>query len=150
MLSYPVQWNKDRILRDIVRNFYDDVGMRQFYKAFKSKYDPTEKAVSLTVTGKGFSYEWLLHMGASTKQGQLGKFAGFFDELLEGVVLGFCFPENPLLGKCIFENELCHCFGGDASATFSLALTDVMSYMVKNSETLQRYNSLWLEQFDSH
>jgi hypothetical protein len=45
-------------------------------------------------------------------------------------------------------HELCHCFGGDASATFSLALTDVMSYMVENSETLQRYNRLWLEQFD--
>jgi hypothetical protein len=80
MLSYPVQWKKDRILRDIVQNFYDDVGLREFEKAFKTEYDQIEKSVSLTVTSEGFSYEWLLHMGASTKQDKPGAFAGFFGE----------------------------------------------------------------------
>jgi len=175
MLSYPVRWKKEQILRDIVQNFYDDVGMYRFGKAFKTEYDPAKEVVSLIVASKGFSYEWLLHMGASTKQDHPGKFAGFFGEgfkvaalcalrdfnwkinmrsrnwalevitletvvdgkgfqqlayhveeelshsdetvltlstlskedndLLKDVVLSFYFPENPLLGKRIFENE---------------------------------------------
>ena len=67
-------------MRDIVQNFYDDVGMHRFLDAFKTEYDPTESVVSLIVHSEGFSYEWLLHMGASTKQDHTGKFAGFFGE----------------------------------------------------------------------
>jgi len=129
----------------------------------------------LSMASKGFSYEWLLHMGASSKQDEPGKYAGLFGEgfkvaslcalrdynwkikmhsrdwslevctlsttvdgkplkqlaynvtegcphstetiltiqpfsqedadLLEEIVLGFYFPENPLFGSCIFENK---------------------------------------------
>ena len=80
MLSYPVRWKKEQVLRDIVQNFYDDVGMSRFGDAFKTEYDTVNGVVSLTVSSKGFSYEWLLHMGASTKQDQPGTYAGFFGE----------------------------------------------------------------------
>jgi hypothetical protein len=175
MTSYPVKWTKQQILRDIVQNFYDDTGAKNFYKAFKIKYESINSIISMSIASKGFSYEWLLHMGASTKQDAPGKYAGFFGEgfkmaslcalrdhnwkiemrsrdwsievctittlldgkplqqlaynvtegcayspetvltiqpftksdadLLDEVVLGFYFPENPLFGSPIFENE---------------------------------------------
>jgi hypothetical protein len=80
MLSYPVTWKKEQILRDIIQNFYDDVGKNNFGEAFKTEYDPIASVAALTVEGKGFNYEWLLHMGASTKQDKPGIFAGFFGE----------------------------------------------------------------------
>jgi hypothetical protein len=175
MLSYPVKWTKQQVLRDIVQNFYDDLGAKKFCSLFKTTYKPSEKEIILSIASKGFSYEWLLHMSASSKQGESGKYAGLFGEgfkmaslcalrdynwkikmrsrdwsievctlsttidgkplkqlaynvtegnphsaetiltiqpfseeeagLLEEVVLGFYFPENPLFGNCIFENE---------------------------------------------
>jgi hypothetical protein len=37
-----------------------------------------QSSLVFSMESDGFSYEWLLHMGASTKQEQSGKFAGFF------------------------------------------------------------------------
>ncbi|MDR2713009.1 MAG: hypothetical protein LBB91_07850 [Clostridiales bacterium] len=175
MMSYPVKWKKEQVLRDIVQNFYDDAGADGFGKNFKKEYLANEGKLILSLVSAGFSYEWLLHMGASTKQEQSGKYAGFFGEgfkvaslcalrdyewkikmrsqnwsievcsletyidgktlkqlaysvedeledspetilaienftkedagLLECVVLGFYYPENPLIGKLIFKNE---------------------------------------------
>jgi len=175
MLSYPVKWTKHQVLRDIVQNFYDEAGMLCFNKKFKTKYTIDDNTVTISLGSKGFSYEWLLHMGASTKQGKTGEYAGFFGEgfkvaslcalrdygwkiamrsrnwhievctlsitvdgktlqqlaynlteglpnssetsltiqpfskddsnLLDEVVLGFYFPENPLFAKCIFNNK---------------------------------------------
>ena len=68
MMSYPVKWTKHQVLRDIVQNFYDDTGLLGFYKKFKTNYTADDNTVSISVSSKGFSYEWLLHMGASTKQ----------------------------------------------------------------------------------
>jgi len=45
-------------------------------------------------------------------------------------------------------HELCHCFGGDASAVFSHALTDVINHIMKNIESLQYFQNLWMEHFD--
>ena len=80
MLSYPVKWTKQQVLRDIVQNFYDDIGAKNFYKLFKTKYIPEKKEIILSITSKGFSYEWLLHLGASSKQDKPGKYAGLFGE----------------------------------------------------------------------
>lgn len=173
MTSYPVKWTKQQVLRDIIQNFYDDIGLRDFGKKFKKEY--IAEQMSLSAVSSGFSYEWLLHVGASTKQEQSGQYAGFYGEgfkmavlcalrdygwqinmrsrdwsievcvlatnidgkklrqlaynveeglehspetvltinpfsqddvtLLNDVVLGFYYPENPLIGKLIFENE---------------------------------------------
>ena len=80
VLSYPIKWTKYQVLRDIVQNFYDDIGVNNFGNLFKTEYKTNEKILILSTTSKGFSYEWLLHMGASTKQDEPGKFAGLFGE----------------------------------------------------------------------
>jgi hypothetical protein len=175
MLSYPVKWEKRQVLRDIVQNFYDDAGMQNFAEKFRWEYNPEEKLATISVDSEGFSYEWLMHMGASTKQEKSGEFAGFFGEgfkvaslcalrdfewgitmrsrdwglevctvetmlddkplqqlayrleenlslskktiltisnlspenaeLLEDVILSFCYPENPLFGNLIYKGE---------------------------------------------
>ena len=175
MTSYQVKWSKQQVLRDIVQNFYDDIGAKHFSRIFKTKYNPKNHTVTISIESKGFNYEWLIHMGASTKQDKPGKFAGHFGEgfkiaalcalrdhnwkikmrsrdwfievviqstlvdnkplqqlaynvredqtvsdktvlsiqsfskkdadLLQDVVLGFYYKENPLFADCIFENE---------------------------------------------
>ena len=80
MASYPVFWSKQQVLRDIVQNFYDDIGAFGFAEKFKTMYEPATGQVMLSSASDGFSYEWLLHLGASTKQAQPGKYAGFFGE----------------------------------------------------------------------
>jgi len=40
-------------------------------------------------------------------------------------------------------HELCHCFGGDASKIFSLALTDVIALTIQNQNVLEAYHGQW-------
>ncbi|MDR3341222.1 MAG: hypothetical protein LBT14_00265, partial [Treponema sp.] len=79
MLNYPVHWTKQQVLRDIIQNFYDDAGIERFGKTFQYVYKEKE-IMELSMKSKGFNYEWLVHIGASTKQEISGKFAGFYGE----------------------------------------------------------------------
>ena len=179
MMTYPVKWNKKEVLRDIVQNFYDDAGAIEFGDKMNHEYLPNENngngRLVLSMENIGFSYEWLLHIGATTKQEQSGKYAGFYGEgfkmaslcalrdhkwkismssknwfievccietdidnskigqlaynleesetfndktiltidnfsqedysILEGVIMGFYYISNPLIGELIFSNE---------------------------------------------
>jgi len=44
-------------------------------------------------------------------------------------------------------HELCHCFGGDASATFSRAL--IITLIMENTEKMSISHRLRVEQFDT-
>ncbi|MDR2713012.1 MAG: hypothetical protein LBB91_07865 [Clostridiales bacterium] len=46
-------------------------------------------------------------------------------------------------------HELCHCFGGDASAAFSRALTHIITLIMENTEKMSISHRLWVEQFDT-
>jgi len=52
----------------------------------------------------------------------------------------FCYSMN-----C---HELCHCFGGDASKTFSHALTDVIALTVQKQGVLATFQEQWRQCFD--
>ncbi len=68
------------MLRDYIQNFYDAYSTRDFNQHFKYHLD--ESGV-FTVTGEniGFHYEWLVHIGASTKRDASDKsYAGYFGE----------------------------------------------------------------------
>lgn len=77
MFTYPVKWNTYKILRDFVQNFYDaresEIWLDQFHYTYEGK------VLTMESTGPGFSYEWLLHIGAGTKQNRKDA-AGFFGE----------------------------------------------------------------------
>jgi hypothetical protein len=85
LYSYPIKWSKREIFRDIIQNFYDDAGTDSFGGKLSVEFISegssrgTGKAV-LSMESTGFSYEWLVHIGASTKQDVAGKYAGFFGE----------------------------------------------------------------------
>jgi hypothetical protein len=44
--------------------------------------------------------------------------------------------------------ELCHCFGGDASKTFSGALTDVIALVAEKQSVLGTYHEQWKRCFE--
>lgn len=79
VISYPVYWNRYRIFRDYIQNFYDSVDMHDWKEEFHYSYKDSK--LSMWVENVTFSYEWLLHIGASTKTGATGrKSAGYFGE----------------------------------------------------------------------
>lgn len=78
VMTYPVCWNKYRVLRDFVQNFYDAVGYSEWKKEFHYSYD--KNRLCMWIENETFSYEWLLHIGASTKTSNNGHYAGFFGE----------------------------------------------------------------------
>jgi hypothetical protein len=103
VLTYPVKWSKKEVLRDLVQNFYDDAGAEQFGNKFRHTFVPNDAredsetheiheahsdagsvdkngTIVMSMDSDGFSYEWLIHIGASTKQKQSGKYAGYFGE----------------------------------------------------------------------
>jgi hypothetical protein len=85
VLSYPVKWSKQQVLRDLVQNFYDDAGFAQFGAKFQYNFVSAERTdkngtIVMSMDSDGFSYEWLVHIGASTKQNQPGEYAGYFGE----------------------------------------------------------------------
>jgi len=83
MLSYPVHWTKWQVLRDLIQNFYDDAGYERFGKSFSyfhREESGTKGSLVLSMKSAGFNYEWLIHIGATTKQDTQNKFAGLYGE----------------------------------------------------------------------
>ena len=76
--SYPVRWGKYQVIRDFVQNFYDSVGYSKWCKKFQ--YDYLNDTLSVWIDDITFNYEWLLHIGASTKTAKSRNYAGYFGE----------------------------------------------------------------------
>ena len=79
ILSYPVHWGKYEVLRDFIQNFYDAVGFRNWNQAFHYDYNEQD-ILTMWIENVQFSYEWLMHIGASTKTGASSENAGYFGE----------------------------------------------------------------------
>lgn len=77
-MTYPVHWDKYQILRDFVQNFYDSVGYEEWNSRFRYSYN--ESKLCMEVEDSAFSYEWLMHIGASSKTAASEKYAGYFGE----------------------------------------------------------------------
>lgn len=78
VFTYPVHWDSFQILRDYIQNFYDSVPVDQWAKRFQ--YEFNDATLTMRVEDSSFSYEWLLHIGASTKTNSDEKHAGYFGE----------------------------------------------------------------------
>ena len=78
VFTYPVHWDSFQILRDYIQNFYDSVPVDQWAKRFQ--YEFSDGTLTMRVEDSSFSYEWLLHIGASTKTNSEEKHAGYFGE----------------------------------------------------------------------
>lgn len=76
--DYPVRWSKFKVLRDLIQNFYDAVQHREWGRRFSHKIE--DGKLFLIASDTGFSYDWLVHIGASTKREKSGDFAGYFGE----------------------------------------------------------------------
>jgi hypothetical protein len=59
----------------------------------------------------------------------------------------FFTKDNFISAFTTYCHELCHCFGGDASASFSRALTDVIELIMNSSEDLGRFKKEWENMF---
>lgn len=78
VMTYPVYWNRYKIFRDFIQNFYDSVGFEDWQERFRYQYDNNK--LEMWVDDEVFSYEWLLHIGASTKTISGKNAAGYFGE----------------------------------------------------------------------
>lgn len=76
--DYPVYWDRYKVLRDFVQNFYDALPWREWEQRFSSSI--VDGVLTLNAADVGFSYDWLLHIGASTKRTDPAGFAGHFGE----------------------------------------------------------------------
>ncbi len=78
IFDYPVQWSRYKVLRDLLQNFYDAVG----YESWLERFSFVQDGDTLFFIGSdvGFSYDWLIPIGASTKRDAPGKYAGYFGE----------------------------------------------------------------------
>lgn len=74
--TYPVRWTRYKIFRDFVQNFYDSVGYGNWKERFCFEY--SNGLLRMWVEDVCFSYEWLLHIGASTKTANSHDNAGYF------------------------------------------------------------------------
>ncbi len=78
VMTYPVYWTKYQVLRDFIQNFYDAIDNNLWRKDFCYEY--IDKRLSMWVKNETFNYEWLMHIGASTKTNNENGYAGFFGE----------------------------------------------------------------------
>lgn len=76
--TYPVRWTRYKVFRDFVQNFYDSVGYGNWKERFCFEY--RNGLLRMWVDDICFSYEWLLHIGASTKTADSRDNAGYFGE----------------------------------------------------------------------
>lgn len=75
VMSYPVRWTKYNIINNYVQNFYDALRIKNFISGFHYKLENNILTMS---ADRGFSKEWLLYIGASTKSNK--RQAGGFGE----------------------------------------------------------------------
>ena len=78
VFDYPVRWSKYKVLRDLIQNFYDSVPRDEWATRFS--HGVAGQLLTLTVTDVGFSHDWLVPIGASTKRDGQGTYAGYFGE----------------------------------------------------------------------
>lgn len=78
VMTYPVHWTKYQVLRDFVQNFYDAVDHNLWRNVFC--YECKDRILSMWIKDETFNYEWLMHIGASTKTNNKNGYAGFFGE----------------------------------------------------------------------
>ena len=85
-LDYPIKWSFERILRDLIQNFFDSIGYKNFGKEFVYHYERNRKNGKFDIIMKTkehpFSYEWLTCIGGSTKTGSRGM--GYIGQYGEG------------------------------------------------------------------
>lgn len=77
VMTYPVKWNKFKILNNYIQNFYDALGIQDFGRHFH--YDYIDGTLTMS-SDRRFAKEWLYYMGASTKRKNGEKYAGGFGE----------------------------------------------------------------------
>ena len=79
VMTYPVYWGRYKVFRDFIQNFFDSVGIHEWKERFNYSYN--DEKLSMWVENVVFSYEWLLHIGASTKREDINhRHAGYFGE----------------------------------------------------------------------
>jgi len=66
IFDYPVKWGRTQILREFVQNFYDSIGLEKWNNGFK--YEIANGQLTMFSEDASYSYEWLVHVGASTKR----------------------------------------------------------------------------------
>ena len=82
-MDYQVNWEFERILRDLIQNFYDSIGFNMFKNDFVMEVEKiADGSYSLIMKtyGRPFSYEWLTSIGGSTKTDSPGKYIGMYGE----------------------------------------------------------------------
>jgi hypothetical protein len=78
IFDYPVDWSRYKVFRDFVQNFYDSIGHKEWSNRFSYSFDG--ETLKLTAKDVAFSYDWLVHIGASTKRQDNDTYAGYFGE----------------------------------------------------------------------
>lgn len=88
-MDYPVNWDFEMIVRDLVQNFYDAAGREHFYKEVSYLLKEEEEGLSLCIESEehDFGYEWLVYIGASTKTGIRNRYVGQYGEGFKFAVL---------------------------------------------------------------
>jgi len=76
-MSYPVKWDERKIMNNFVQNFYDALGAERFGERFRNRMEGTMLTLS---ADEGFAEDWLFYLGASSKRGGEGGYAGGFGE----------------------------------------------------------------------
>ena len=78
-IDYPIEWDMEMILRDLMQNFFDAIGHERFAEDFIYNVSGTEEVdCIMAAKGHSFSYEWLVSIGGSTKEP--GENIGFYGE----------------------------------------------------------------------
>lgn len=78
-IDYPIEWDMEMILRDLMQNFFDSIGYERFAEDFIYSVSGIEKVdCIMAAKGHSFSYEWLVSIGGSTKKP--GENVGFYGE----------------------------------------------------------------------
>ena len=78
IFTYPVRWSQYKVLRDFIQNFYDAVNHNNWVERFSYKLE--QDTLIMEAYDVSFSYDWLIHIGASTKQNKENQYAGYFGE----------------------------------------------------------------------
>lgn len=81
-IDYPIQWEFNRVFRDLIQNFYDSILSEEFNEKFRYIFELEDNGyhVLMETCQTEFSYEWLTYVGGSTKTESDGEYIGKYGE----------------------------------------------------------------------
>ena len=128
-MGYPVNWGFERILRDLIQNFYDSIGSECFGKEFSYKYGRNDDG-SYKLEMRTLGHPFAIRIKYNIRNIFMCEEDFGTDSFAETLVR--------------FIDVMLHAFGSSRSNRLNVMFTEFGAYLIKNAGFISQCKNIWI------